>query len=77
LPKVQERGEMNRIEGGKQEAVRVGWKVICSQLSCTSGQVGREGESRGKRQEEMTKENEESMCGRQALQCGCSVPSQA
>ena len=46
----------NEMKRGKWEAVRVGQKVICSQLSCTGGRVEREGESRGKKRDEMTKE---------------------
>ena len=53
--KYKEKRKTNKKERGKQEAVRVGWKVICSQLSCTGGQVKREGESRGEKQDEMTK----------------------
>src|SRR5260370_18998520 len=53
--KYKEKRKTNKKERGKQEAVRVGWKVICSQLSCTGGQVKREGESIGGKRDEMTK----------------------
>ena len=46
----------NEMKRGKREAVRVGQKVICSQLSCTSGRVKREGKSRGEKRVEITKE---------------------
>jgi hypothetical protein len=52
------RRKTNKEKKGKWEAVRVGRKVICSQLSCASGRVEREGEGRGERQDEMTKKNE-------------------
>ncbi len=56
LPKVQGKRKRNEIKGGKREAVRVGWKVIRSRLSCAGGRVEREGESGGGRRDEMTKE---------------------
>ncbi len=56
LPKVQGKRKTIKMKKGKREAVRVGQKVICSQLSCAGGRVEREGESRGERRDEMTKE---------------------
>jgi hypothetical protein len=54
--KYKRKGETIRMKRGKREAVRVGWEVICSQLSCAGGRVEREGESRGEKRDKMTKE---------------------
>ncbi len=43
--KYKEKRKTNKKERGKREAVRVGWKVIRSRLSCAGGRVEREGES--------------------------------
>ncbi len=77
LPKVQGKRKRNEIKGGKREAVRVGWKVIRSRLSCAGGRVEREGESRGEKRDEMTKGKRRRMRGRRALRHGsfCSDPS--
>ncbi len=53
--KYKEKRKTNKKERGKWEAVRVGWKVIRSRLSCAGGRVEREGESRGEKRDEMTK----------------------
>src|SRR5258708_23459185 len=78
--KYKKRRKTNKEKKGKREAVRVGWKVICSQLSCAGGRVEREGEGRGKRRDEMIKDKRQMRSrtrGRRALRYGRPAPIRA
>ena len=53
--KYKKRRKTNKEKKGKREAVRVGRKMICLQLSCAGGRVEREGEGRGERRDDKRK----------------------